>query len=173
MKYIKQCDFEYIINKYHDASKPFDGYARFIRRDMLFTPEAGMAPEDILAGIWKNDILYQDLPHSIRKARALEYVLKNTRVSCDTRDIFPAINMVDRPLSQTLIKKWTKEILTEVIPEVEARRSCLENNGVTIWPDYDHSVPVWDRLFSLGLVGLLGESERMRKKSAFTEVAAP
>ena len=170
MKYIRQCDFEYIINKYHDASKPFDGYARFIRRDMLFTPEAGMAPEDILAGIWENDILYQDLPHSIRKARALEYVLKNTRVSCDTRDIFPAINMVDRPLSQTLIKKWKKEILTEGIPEVEARRSCLENNGVvTIWPDYDHSVPVWDRLFSLGFVGILEESERMRKKSAFTE----
>ena len=170
MKYIRQCDFEYIINKYHDASKPFDGHARFIRRDMLFTPEAGMAPEDILAGIWENDILYQDLPHSIRKARALEYVLKNTRISCDSRDIFPAINMVDRPLSQTLIKKWKKEILTEVIPEVEARRSCLENNGVvTIRPDYDHSVPVWDRLFSLGLVGLLGESERMRKKSAFTE----
>ena len=170
MKYIRQCDFEYIINKYHDASKPFDGYARFIRRDMLFTPEAGMAPEDILAGIWENDILYQDLPHSIRKARALEYVLKNTRVSCDTCDIFPAINMVDRPLSQTLIKKWKKEILTEGIPEVEARRSCLENNGVvTIWPDYDHSVPVWDRLFSLGFVGILEESERMRKKSAFTE----
>ena len=118
MKYIRQCDFEYIINKYHDASKPFDGHGRFIRRDMLFTPEAGMAPEDILAGIWENDILYQDLPHSIRKARALEYVLKNTRVSCDTRDIFPAINMVDRPLSQTLIKKWKKEILTEVIPDI-------------------------------------------------------
>ena len=170
MKYIRQCDFEYIINKYHDSSKPFDGHSRFIRRDGLFLPETGMSPEDILSGIWENDKQYEALPHPVRKARALEYVLKNTRVSCDTRDIFPAINMVDRPLSQTLIKKWKKEILTEVIPEVEARRSCLENNGVvTIWPDYDHSVPVWDKLFSLGLAGLLGESERMRKKSAFTE----
>ena len=55
MKYILQDDFEYIINKYHDASKPFDGYARFIRRDELFTPEAGMAPDDIISGIIEND----------------------------------------------------------------------------------------------------------------------
>ena len=48
--------------------------------------------------------------------------------------------------------------MTEVIPEVEARRSCLENNGVvTIWPDYDHSVPVWERVLSLGFAGLREE----------------
>ena len=169
MKYIRQVDFEYIINKYHDSSKPFDGHSRFIRRDGLFLPETGMSPEDILSGIWENDKQYEALPHPVRKARALEYVLKNTRISCDEHDIFPAINMVDRPLSQTLIKKWKKEILTEVIPEVEARRSCLENNGVvTIWPDYDHSVPVWDRLFSLGFVGILEESKKVRANKNLT-----
>ena len=170
MKYIRQVDFEYIINKYHDSSKPFDGHSRFIRRDGLFLPETGMSPEDILSGIWENDKQYEALPHPVRKARALEYVLKNTRISCDERDIFPAINMIDRPLSQTLIKKWKKEILTEVIPEVEVRRSCLENNGVvTIWPDYDHSVPEWDRLFSLGFSGILKESEKVRANKDLTE----
>ena len=169
MKYINQQDYEYIMNKYHDASKPFDGHARFIRRDMLFTPEAGMAPEDILAGIWENDILYQYLPHSIRKARALEYVLKNTRISCDERDIFPAINMIDRPLSQTIIKAWRKDVFGEMIPEVESKRRQLERDGiVTIWPDYDHSVPVWDRLFSLGFVGILEESEKVRASKNLT-----
>ena len=123
-----------------------------------------MAPEDIIEGITENDAIYAEFSHPVRKARALEYVLKNTRISCDGRDIFPAINMIDRPLSKTIIKKWREEVFTETIPNVEARRSQLERDGiVTIWPDYDHSVPVWDRLFSLGFVGILEESESIRK----------
>lgn len=170
MKYIRQGDFEYIINKYHDASKTFDGHARFIRRDELFTHETGMDPDHIISGIIENDELYKDLAHSIRKARALEYVLKNTRIACDKRDIFPAINMIDRPLSKTVVKKWSTEVFSEIIPEVEARRSQLERDGiVTIWPDYDHSVPVWNRLFKLGFVGILEESEKVRKSKTLTE----
>ena len=129
MQYIKQKDYEYITNKYHDTSKPFDGHKRFIRRDELFAPETGMCPDDIISGIFENDEFYKNLAHPIRKARALEYVLKNTRISCDERDIFPAINMIDRPLSQTLIKHWKKELFSQIIPEVEAVRSRLERNG--------------------------------------------
>ena len=163
MKYIDQRDYEYIKNKYHDTAKPFDPFNRFIRRDEIFSESTGMAPNDILSGIVENDKLYEDLPHPIRKARALEYVLRNTRISCDERDIFPSINMIDRPLKQTIFLKWQKEVLLEIIPAVEDRRAQLERDGiVTIWPDYDHSVPVWDRLFSLGLSGILKESEKAR-----------
>ena len=136
---------------------------RFIRRDELFSSESGMEPDNILAGIWENDKLYAHLPHAIRKARALEFVLKHTRISCDERDIFPAINMLDRPIQKTLIESWRKEVFEEIIPSVEKQRSQLECDGiVSIWPDYDHSVPVWERLFSLGFVGILAESEAAR-----------
>ncbi len=163
MRYIYQQDYEYIVNKYHDASEPFDGHDRFIRRDELFSSDSGSTQEMILIGIMDNDTKYKSLPHPIRKARALEYVLKNTRISCDKRDIFPAINMIDRPLSKTVIKEWKNEVFTKIIPKVEAKRSQLEHDGtVTIWPDYDHSVPVWDRLFSLGFFGILEESEKAR-----------
>ena len=71
--------------------------------------------------------------------------------------------MIDRPISKTIIKEWHGEVFSEIIPEVEARRKQLELGGsATIWPDYDHSVPVWDRLFSLGFPGILNESEKMR-----------
>ena len=154
MKYVKQQDYEYIMNKYHPK--------RFARRDELFSPESGMAPDDIISGIWENDKLYENCAHSIRKARALEYVLKNTRISFDERDVFPAINMIDRPLSQTLIKSWRKKMFAKIIPDVEAKRTQLKNDGVvTVWPDYDHSVPVWERLFELGFAGILRESERI------------
>ena len=170
MKYIKEADYEYIINKYHDAGKPFDPFSRFIRRDEIFSEKTGMAPADILSGISENDKLYAEMPHPIRKARALEYVLKNTRIACDERDRFPAINMVDRPLKTVLIDKWKSEVLYEIVPRVGARRDQLESDGiVTIWLDYEHSVPVWDSLCSLGFVGILDESERARASKVRTE----
>ena len=159
MKYINDRDCEYIKSKYSKG--------RFARNDEIFRPDSGMSPDDILAGITENDALYAELPHPVRKARALEFVLKNTRISCDERDIFPAINMIDRPLSKTLIKKWNAEVFGETIPDIEARRRQLERDGiVTIWPDYDHSVPVWDRLFALGFAGIAEESERIRAQRA-------
>ena len=81
MKYIREEDYEYIINKYHDTSKPFNSFERFIRRDEIFSPQTGMDGDKIKEGILERDKLFSALPHPIRKARALEYVLKNTRIS--------------------------------------------------------------------------------------------
>ena len=67
MEYIKNCDYDYIKNKYPPK--------RFTRNDGIFDPDSGMAPDDIIAGIIENDALYSELSHPVRKARALEYVL--------------------------------------------------------------------------------------------------
>lgn len=156
MIYIAPQNYDYIINKYPKK--------RFTRKDEVFSEDSGTSPEEIMAGIWENDKKYEHLPHPVRKARALEYILKHTRISCDGRDIFPSINMIDRPLDKTLIGSWHKEIFEEIIPEVNSRRRQLERDGiVTIWPDYDHSVPVWERLFELGITGILDESESARR----------
>ena len=158
------------MNKYHDSSKHFDGHARFIRRDELFSVETGMDGEKIKEEILHRDEEMRDLPHPVRKAMAFAYVLKNTKISCDNSDIFPAINMIDRPLNSTIVQKWRKEVFDEIIPETEKKRAYLEKTGiVTIWPDYDHSVPVWERVFGLGFAGLLEESEKMRVAKTLTE----
>ncbi len=170
MQYLTKESYEYIMNKYHDQSKPFDPHKRFIRRDEIFSAYTGMEGDKILSGILDNDKTYEPLPHPIRKARAFEYVLKNTRISCDARDIFPAINMLDRPLNATVVGNWKKEVFEEIIPEVNDRKNHFERSGiVTIWPDYDHSVPVWDRIFSLGFSGILRESENSRKSRELTD----
>ncbi|MBQ2734906.1 MAG: hypothetical protein IJF33_03655, partial [Clostridia bacterium] len=169
MKYIAQNDYDYITSKYHDVNHPFNSFRRFIRRDELFSEDSGMAPQDILDGIIENDKKNINLPHPIRKANALAYVLKNTRISCDPRDIFPAINMVDRPLIATLVNRWKKEVFDLIIPETGKKRRQLETDGiVTIWPDYAHSVPYWDRIFSLGFCGLLAESEAAHRSKEWT-----
>lgn len=165
MEYLKNADYDYIMNKYHSQDKPFDPDRRFVRHDEIFCTDSGMAPDEILNGIMLQDELLKELPHPIRKARAFEYVLKNTRISCDSRDIFPSINMIDRPLNKTIIAVWNKEVFGQIIPEVEERRARLERDCVvTIWPDYDHTVPVWERILGLGFAGLLTESEKLRTR---------
>ena len=175
MAYLTHEEYEYVMNKYRDYKNPTDSvdpvhrgakiYNRFIRRDEIFDAATGMAGDDIIEGILREDMKIADLPHPIRKSRALKYVLENTRIACDARDLFPAINMVDRPLNKTLINEWKKEIFSDVIPEIEKKRAHFEDTGiVTIWPDYDHSVPVWTRLFKLGFSGILKESEAARAR---------
>jgi hypothetical protein len=162
MKYIAPQNYDYIISKYPQK--------RFARKDEAFSEGSGMSPEEIMTGIWENDKKYENLPHPVRKARALEYILMHTRISCDGRDIFPNINMIDRPLGKTLIGAWHKEVFEEIVPEINSRRRQLEKDGsVTIWSDYDHSVPVWERLFELGFAGILEESENMRKGEELTD----
>lgn len=170
MDYIKNKDYEYIMNKYHDSSKPFNSFIRFIRRDEIFSPETGMDGEKIKEEIICRDKQIRHLPHPVRKAKAFESVLENTRISCDSRDIFPAINMLDRPINSTIVKEWRNEVFGEIIPEIEKKRAHFESEGiVTIWPDYDHSVPVWERIFGLGFAGLLEESEKIRLSKKLTD----
>ena len=167
MEYIKSRDYDYIMNKYHDQGKPFNPHRRFIRRDEIFDEATGMDGDDIIAGILEQDAQNENLPHPVRKAQAFAYVLKNTRNSCDRRDIFPAINMIDRPLNRTVIAAWKKEVFGEIIPEVEKKRAYMLDNGIaTIRPDYDHSVPVWERILNLGFAGLLEESELAQSQKA-------
>ncbi len=169
MEYINYESYNYISNKYHDTSKPFNSFARFIRRDEIFAEETGMDAELIKEKILENDKKNTKLSHPVRKALAFEYVLKNTRISCDNRDIFPAINMIDRPLDQTVIGLWNEEV-DKIIPETRAESREHYNAGIaTMWPDYDHSIPVWDRVFELGFAGLLKESEKIRNSRTLSE----
>ena len=39
MEYIKNEDYAYIINKYHDNNKPFDSFQRFIRNQYNVFPQ--------------------------------------------------------------------------------------------------------------------------------------
>ena len=118
MQYIKNEDYDYIMHKYADEPKSIVGRNRFVRQDKIFNENTGLDGDVIIQRITEEDVKMSDLSHPIRKAKALEFVLKNTRISCDGRDIFPAINSLDRPLNQTIIGKWNKELFREKLPYV-------------------------------------------------------
>lgn len=170
MKYINHTDYRYIMNKYHDVTKPFDGYSRFIRRDEIFSDETGMDGQTIKEEVLRRDEEMGDQPHVLRKAKAFAFVLENTKISCDSRDPFPAINMIDRPLDATIVQKWRREVFQTIIPETEKKRAHFERAGiVTMWPDYDHSIPAWERVFAIGFAGILAASEKARGEKALTK----
>ena len=126
MKYINHTDYQYIMDKYHDVTKPFDGYSRFIRRDEIFSDETGMDGQTIKEEVLRRDEEMGDQPHVLRKAKAFAFVLENTKISCDSRDPFPAINMIDRPLDATIVQKWRREVFQTIIPETEKKRAHFE-----------------------------------------------
>lgn len=164
MKFFKPADYDYIMNKYHSQAVPFDPETRFSRYDAVFEGKPGVDGDEIHENIVKRDEEIKDLPHPVRKASAFKYIMENTKISCDSRDIFPAINMIDRPLNKTLLNKWNSEIFIDKMPDIKERRWFLINTGICqIFPDYDHSVPNWDFILELGFKGLLEKSEKARR----------
>ena len=183
MEFISDESYEYIKSKYtpmkkmevidEDGVKHFNnayGMERFTRVDKLFDESTGLDGDLIKKMILEEDAKITHLPTPVRKAKALELVLENTRIRCDSRDLFPAINCVDRPLDATVVQIWRKEILEGLVPEVNDKRIRFTDEGIaTIWPDYCHTVPIFERLLGFGFSGLLEESEKARRVSENTE----
>lgn len=162
MFYIKEKDYEFIANKYHDTKEPFNGIAWIGRNDAIFSQDTGMDADRMIEGIYANDKQYKTLSHAIRKARAMEFVLENTKILCDPRDLFPAINCVDRPLYKTLIHDWEEEVFA-ILPGAKEEIAFLRAKGMARPAlDYMHGVPVWDTLLELGFSGVLNRANEAK-----------
>ena len=167
MYLINDTDYEYILNKYHKNDGSFNAFERYIPANAECDKETGLSTVEICEGIPGFDKKNEHLPHSLRKAYVFKYVLENTRIAADGRDRFPTIQAMDRPLNKTIIADWRKEVFEEIIPEIGKRMRELEDSGTSaIWPDYDHSVPDWDRVFRLGFPGILNEVVTAKKTHA-------
>ena len=158
MQYINDKSYEYIMSKYHDVNKPFSSFNITIRHDEYFDESTGMNGDDLKAAIVEEDKKIAHLSHPIRKANAMAFALENTRICCDSRDIFPSINALDRPVGSTIVWSWLNEVFTQKVPQINARMEFLDSQGIcTAWIDYSHSRPVFDRLLGLGFKGILDD----------------
>ena len=59
MKYFRNSDLEYLKNKHHDTSKPYNRFYRFVTHEEIFDDNTGLSPEAVLDGIWENDKKYE------------------------------------------------------------------------------------------------------------------
>ena len=103
MEYVKDIDYEYIKNKYHDSTKPFNPFQRFIRHDEIFATETGLNGDEIIKKILEEDnrtVLF--VTHDIDEALYLGDV---------------AFILGDRPLKIKNIFKEIKDTDKEKISE--------------------------------------------------------
>ncbi len=116
-------------------------------------------------------------PHTIIKAKAIEYILDNCAIEINVLDWFglnfcgwepkdpkdePEISnrVIAKPLHY-LNTQWLEEIPK---PEefVNAGKGIAKSGAGIFGCDYDHSVPDWDSVIGLGFAGLLKRSEDAR-----------
>jgi len=164
-----QQDQEYLWGKFRKHSA--DGNLRTrSERKMLgcisFDPSTGLdndtIKEDVLA-------LAEELtgqPHQVIKARAFECVARSVRIDVSPHDWFVAFgcwDRNDRPLSP-LVAKWDREVNATRLRTLDLLNAHNASGAAVMWKDFDHSVPDWDALFTLGFPGIRERARRHRRE---------
>ena len=158
-------DRPFIENKYHDTKKEFNPYSRMSYHGWNADENSGLSVDDIKRGLFDVEKLYENCSHEVRKARAIEYVLQNTRIDCNEHDYFPLVYTWNREIKETTVDKWKSEMYNQLIPETTPTYNLFNESGVSnMWPDFDHVVPDWDSVLSLGFIGLKARANEYKNK---------
>ena len=132
----------------------------------VFDPATGLDNETI-----KKDLLalteeLTNQPHPVVKARAFEYVARNARIDVNPHDWFVGFgcwDRKDRPLD-VLITKWDQEVDASRLTALQLMQDQKQSGACGMGKDFDHSVPDWDAVFSLGFPGIRDRARRYRWK---------
>ncbi len=159
-----ELDRPIIENKYHKVDEPFNSDARMAYHGYPFDESTGMSDDEIREGLRALSEEISELPHPIAKAKAIKYVLENTRIDVNEHDVFVGFWSINRLARETTFIKWWSELKREVIADSEAIMNDMNRSGaVAIWPDFDHVIPDWDSVLTLGFKGLRTRAEKYRK----------
>lgn len=154
-------DRHYIERKYHDPEKSFNSHNRRAYHGYDYDSSTGMSDEEIEEGLKKLDL--SGLSHPVAKARAIRFVLENTRIDCNEHDYFVGLYTWNQQAMAVTMNLWKKEIFEGNLQEQIAVSKRLNRSGaVAIWPDFDHVVPDWDSLMKLGFAGILKRAQKYR-----------
>ncbi|MBO4344798.1 MAG: hypothetical protein J5833_03530, partial [Victivallales bacterium] len=139
-------DKEYLFSKY---------------RTPVFDPTTGLDNDQIIEALDKLAEEVDPLPRPIGKARCFEFICKNMAIDVNPHDCFPFFACWDRnqrPMRKS-ISRWAHQVFEKRITGDKALADVDSYNrnvaGITTtWVDFDHSVPDWDAIISLGFPGL-------------------
>ena len=163
-----------IENKYHKQAAEFDPYSRMAYHGYEYDKNTGLEDDEIKKGLMK---LYEKIkvfPHPVAKAYAVKYALDNTKIDVNEHDWFVGFWSVNRLANCITRDKWYDEVFNRDIPEIctimdDMNKAC----AATVWPDFDHVIPDWDSILSLGFSGLKKRAgvykEKHEKDGTLTE----
>ncbi len=145
-------DYDYLEHKFVDESF-YDGCT-------------GMPMTGIMEALKELSVQDKALPRPIAKARAFAYVLDNMQTRVSNFDYFPALAACPvKPLNQSYVSVWGKDVLDRFLTAEEAdeAHACNVSRLARLWFDFEHCVPDWDAVLSMGFSGLLERAERYRE----------
>ncbi|MBQ9773703.1 MAG: hypothetical protein IJW30_03475 [Clostridia bacterium] len=165
-------DRAYLENKYHRTDEPFNPYLRRKYHGYEYDPATGMSDEELTRGLHEacDEWEAQGLARPVIKALAVEYALEHTRIDVNAQDYFVGIYSWNRPIFDATVRKWHDGLFaTELSAEWEQMERFNRAAAVNMWVDYDHIVPDWDALMSLGFSGILERARGYRRRREASE----
>ena len=157
-----QEDRVYIENKYHNTNEPFDGFNRMAYHGYEYDSATGLSDEEIDDGLKVLVNELGNLPRSVIKARAVEFVLDNTRIDINKNDYFPGIYSWGRLIDKHTINIWLKEAVekTEKTLNDSNVHALINAGAMSINLDFDHIVPDYDSMLELGFGDILNRAQK-------------
>lgn len=156
-------DMDYLLNKYHSQNEKYEPLRRFEYHGGEYDTSTGLDDAEMLAGIDRIVASFGDTPdynHQILKAKIVEYILDNTMIDINEHDYYMGLHCWGRLIKHT-ISKWEGEVYEKYVGEKQQMWNDFRTSGTAwFWLDFDHTVPDWDSLLTLGFSGIL---ERARK----------
>ena len=120
-----------------------------------------------------NDLMKQDLPHAILKAKAFELILKNGKIAVTPEDIFQDKVFGSQKYGGALIKQrdtWECEIREKFLHEKFSRVSEAQRTGAyNAQSDFGHTSPNSKLLLEVGFSGILERIKKHSQKENLTE----
>ncbi len=155
-------DRYYLDNKYHKTDEPFNSFTRMAYHGYEFDESTGLTDEKILDGLKK---LTDEISGETRptvKAKAVAYVLDNTRIDINEHDYYFGVYSWRRLIARYTVIPWRDDVYSR------ARKECGSSADIDfaktgtayIGLDFDHTVPDWDSLAALGFKGVLERADK-------------
>ncbi len=158
-------DRRFIERKYHNPDEPFNPYNRMAYHGYDFDASTGLEDSEIREGLEALMAKNAELPHPVQKAFAVKYVLDNTKIDVNEHDYFVGFWSVGRLIKPYTWDKWWWELCQDKIRATGELMSDLNASGaVSIWADFDHVIPDWDSVLTLGFKGLRERAAKYRRQ---------
>ena len=137
-------------------------------RHPFFEPGVGLENEAVKSGVMALAESLEGEARPVVKARCFEYVCRRMQIDVNPHDVFPAFGCYcrdDRPLTP-LIRKWEDEVNRQQLRKTTLERIHERNVAGfhSMWKDFDHSVPDWEAILSLGFPGLRDRARAYRSE---------
>jgi formate C-acetyltransferase len=104
------------------------------------------------------------MPVAVLKGKCFDFICRNMQIDVNPHDCYPGFACYDRihrPMGNIIYARNIPRLNLKSLPEMDT----LYKTGISSqWIDFDHSVPEWDNIMSLGFPGLKARARKYREQ---------